>query len=293
MSWFLDLRADSVGGSLATSVATVQATSISDYKSLGSEKLVREIQGQHVLIGIHGFNVNRADGIAHLSNWETLLQLGALSVFVGLLWPGDSIWAHGLDYPDEPRIANDAGDLLAPFVDANFPNAASVSFVSHSLGARVMLRTLSRMARRIRRVTLMAAAIDDNCLTAEFKSAAGNIDEISVLASKKDTVLSTLFPLGNLFGGIIAEGHPWWRAALGHRGPSNPKPKNFEAPFELPDDWNFNHGNYLQIDPPPAPWIPLPVDIPPPGTPKPANGALGWQESWSATFCSTRFRRDR
>jgi hypothetical protein len=290
MTRFLDLRLNSVGGGLAASVAIFQGTSISNYKSLDSRQLLSDIQGQHVLIGTHGFNVNRADGIAHLSNWEALLQLASPSVFVGLLWPGDSIWAHGLDYPEEPRIANEVGDLLAQFLDANFQSAASVSFASHSLGARVLLRTVSKMVRHVRRATLMAGAIDDNCLTAEFKSAAGKIAEVSVLASRKDTVLSMLFPLGNLLGGIIAEDHPWWRAALGHGGPSNPKPGNFESPFELPDSWNFDHGNYLQVDPPPVPSIPLPVNVPPKGATQPAGGVPGWQESWTAAFCSTRFR---
>ncbi len=290
MTRFLDVRISAVGGALAASVAILQGTSISNYVTLDSRQLLDDIQGRHVLIGIHGFNVNRADGIAHLSNWETLLQLGPLAVFVGLLWPGDSIWAHGLDYPEEPRIANEAGALISPFLDDNFGNAASVSFVSHSLGARVLLQSVSRMSLPVRRATLMAGAIDNNCLNTEFKGAAAKIGEISLLASKKDTVLSTLFPLGNLFAGIIAEGHPWWRAALGHCGPSKPIPSNFQSPFRIADNWNFDHGNYLQIDLPPSPSIPLPTNVQPNGTTRPANGDQGWQEVWSAAFCSTRFQ---
>ena len=146
------------------------------------------------------------------------------------------------------------------------------------------------MSLRVRRLTLMAGAIDDNCLNTEFKPAATKIGEISVLASKKDEVLSAAFPLGNFFAGIIAAGHPWWHAALGHAGPSSPWPGNFEAPFKIPDNWNFGHGNYLQVDFPPSPFIPTPADVPPNGTPLPANGVVGWQEAWSAAFSSTRFR---
>jgi hypothetical protein len=290
MTRFLDVRLSSTGGNLAASVAINQGTSIANYQSLDKAQLLSDIQGRHVLIVAHGFNVNRADGIAHLSNWEGLLQLSAPSVFVGLLWPGDSIWGHGLDYPEEPRIANEAGGLIAPFLDANFGGAASVSFGSHSLGARVVLQTISMLALPVRRTTFMAGAIDDDCLNTEFKAAAAKIGEISVLASNKDEVLSTLFPLGNFLGGIIAEGHPWMRTALGHQGPSNPRPGNFQAPFEIPDTWDFGHGNYLQIDPPPTPVIVLPVDVPPNGSPEPAGGARGWQEAFSGAFCSTRFR---
>ena len=174
------------------------------------------------------------------------------------------------------------------FIDANFQNAASISFASHSLGARVVLETISRMGLPVRRLTLMAPAIDDNCLTTEFKAAAAKIGSISVLASMKDSVLSMDFPLGNFFAGIIAAGHPWWRAALGHCGPVNPKPANFQPPYELPDDWKFVHGNYLQINVPAPARLALPVDVPPQGTPPPA--ANGWQEAFSSAFASTRFR---
>lgn len=290
MTRFLDVRLDPVGGNLATLVATNQGTNIGNYQGLALTQLLQDVRGQHVLIGVHGYNVNRADGIVHLSNWEGLLQLAPPSIFVGLLWPGDSIWAHGLDYPEEPKIANEAGALLGPFLDACFANVASISFTSHSLGARVVLQTISKMSLQVRRLTLMAGAIDDNCLNTEYRATVGRIEKISVLASKKDEVLSTLFPLGNLIGGIIAEGHPWWHAALGHCGPSKPRPANFQAPFEIPSNWEYGHHNYLQVDPPPLPSIALPTDVPPDGSPEPAFGAQGWQETWSAAFCSTRFK---
>jgi hypothetical protein len=289
MTQFIDLRLQPVGGGLAATPAVHQGTSISDYATLRLNDLLDSIRGRDLLIAAHGFNVNRADGIACLSNWGSLLQLPQPnSAFLGLLWPGDSVWAHGLDYPDEPKIANEAGVLAAAFIDANFQNAASISFASHSLGARVVLETISQMSLPVRRLTLMAPAIDDNCLTTEFKAAAAKVGSISVLASKKDSVLSMDFPLGNLFAGIIAEGHPWWRAALGHCGPVKPWPANFQAPFELPDEWKFKHSNYLQIDSlEPAP-LPLSVNVPPQGTPPLSTS--GWQEAFSSAFVSTRFR---
>lgn len=290
MTRFLDVRLSPVGGNLATSVAINQGTDIGNYQSLDQAQLLSDIQGQHVLIAAHGFNVSRADGIEHLSNWERLLQLPPSSLFLGLLWPGDSIWAHGLDYPEEPRIADEAGALIAPFLDENFGSAASVSFASHSLGARVVLETISKMSLPVRRAVLMAGAIDDDCLNTEFQAAAAKIGEISILASTEDEVLSTAFPLGNLFAGIIAAGHPWWHAALGRGGPSSPRPGNFQAPFEIPDNWDFGHGNYLQLDPPPTSTIAIPTDVPPNGSPEPAGGASGWQSAFSAAFVSTRFR---
>ncbi len=288
MTQFLDCRLSPVGGGLAASVSINQSTPSGGYQSLRLSDLQASVRGCHVLIATHGFNVNRADGVDHLSNWEGLLQLPQSSAFVGLLWPGDSVWAHGLDYPEEPKIADEAGSLIAEFLDANFQDAASVSFASHSLGARVVLATISHLSLPVRRVTLMAPAIDDNCLTTEFKAAAASVGAIAVLASKKDSVLSMDFPLGNFFAGIIAEGHPWWRAALGHCGPKKPWPANFQPPFEIPDDWKFEHGYYLQIDQPEPASLPLPVNVPPQGTAPPTD--KGWQEAFSSAFASTRFR---
>ena len=52
----------------------------------------------------------------------------------------------------------------------------------------------------------------------------------------------------------------WAIAAL------NPKPDNFRPPYELPDSWDFGHHNYLQVDPPPSPFIAGPTDIPAQGS---------------------------
>jgi hypothetical protein len=290
MTQFLDCRLAPVGGELATSVAVCQGASMDNYTGLDMGELLNAIGGQHVLIATHGFNVNRADGIACLSNWESLLRLPESSAFVGLLWPGDSIWAHGLDYPEEPRVADNAGVLIAEFLDTVFAGAASISFASHSLGARVVLSTINNMSLPVRCVVLMAGAVDDDCLSNEFQAAAAKVGQISLLVSAKDEVLSFAFPAGNFFSGILAAGHPWWHAALGHAGAATPWPSNLQAPFMIPDNWNYQHGNYLQIDPPPTPVLPIPIGIPPNGSPYPANGAPGWSEAFSAAFVSTRFR---
>lgn len=295
MTQFLDLRLQPVGGELARQLAVCQGTTLANYTGATIGDLLGAINGKHVLIATHGYNVNRENGIASLSNWGSLLQLGAGSAFVGVLWPGDSVWAHGLDYPGEARVADDAGALLASFIDANFQSAASVSFASHSLGARVVLSAIAGLKRPVRRLTLMAGAIDDNCLTAEFQAAAAKIGTVSALASMKDTVLSHLYPLGNFVAGILTQGHPWWHSAIGHCGPQQTWPANFEAPYMIPDGWNFDHGNYLQINRPPVPAMGLPVTVPGQGAAYPildgaGKPASGWQESFTAAFASSRFR---
>jgi len=288
MTRFLDVRVNAGGGPLAKTVA-VNEWDGQTYQSMPLSDLQNGIRGKNVLIATHGFNVNRQDGINSLSFWESLLQLGPVGIFVGLLWPGDSVWLHALSYPEEPRIADDAGQLVGPWIEQNLADAASISFASHSLGARVVLETIAMMTRRVRRCTLMAGAIDDNCLNTEFQKTAGSIGEISVLASKKDAVLADAFPIGNILGGIIAAGHPWFQTALGRSGPSQPWPANFEAPFQIPDNWEYGHHSYLEIDSSHPPII-VPTDVPPQGSPPYCNGATGWTEAFSAAFASTRFR---
>jgi hypothetical protein len=289
VSLFLDLRTADVGGPLARTVAIGQGTNRGNYQSATLADLTGAIHGRHVLVGTHGFNVDRSNGIESLANWAGLLHLPPPAAFVGVLWPGDSIWLHGLDYPEEPAVANQAGALLAPFIDSTFAGAASISFVSHSLGARVVLETVSLLVRPVRRVILMAGAIDDDCLTHEFADAAAKVGQISVLASHEDAVLALAFPLGNFLGGILTVHHPWWHGALGRTGPVQPVPANFQGPFEIPDGWSYGHGDYLRVEGPPPAGVAMPSDVPPQAQPVPANGVKGWKEGWSAALVSTRF----
>src|ERR1700752_2427068 len=63
MTLFLDVRVDSSGGPLASSVTFYEGSSLSTYRSISRAQLLRAIHGRNLLIGTHGFNVNRADGI--------------------------------------------------------------------------------------------------------------------------------------------------------------------------------------------------------------------------------------
>jgi hypothetical protein len=65
----------------------------------------------------------------------------------------------------------------------------------------------------------------------------------------------------------------------------------------IPDNWNYQHSDYLLIETPVAPALPIPIGVPPNGARPLAaqydaneNPVLGWQSSFSAAFVSTRFR---
>ncbi len=288
MTTFLDVRALWGGGDVSDSVQIKTGTSAANYTDMSAGLMLDFIHGRDVLIGTHGFNVNRTDGIDCLSKWEGLLTLPASGVFLGLLWPGDSESVHALSYPVEPRHATAAGAMIAAFVDKNFGEAASISFVSHSLGSRVILTAISKLNLPVRRAILMAGAIGDDCLTAEFADVPGKVGAVSVMSSKQDDVLRWAFPLGDLAAAIFDHDHPWWESALGRFGPKQ-RPDHYLSPCQIPDTWNYGHGNYLQVDPPAQAVIPPATMIPNSGLP-PLRGANGWQEAWSASVVSGRFK---
>jgi hypothetical protein len=295
MTYFLNLRARPTGGGIADAIAVNQVAigpggPVVSTPDPSASDLAKAVLGKNVVFVTHGFDVNQQDGYSELGNWQTLLQLDDSYLFVGIVWPGDSSWLGPLCYPGEGQHAIKCGNLLATFIATYVAGADSISFVSHSLGARFVLQTISELNGSIpvRQVALMAGAINDDCLSAEYKDAANWVGKIDLLASLKDEVLAKAFPIGNVFEGIIDKGHPYWSAALGHQGPSQVIPGKPTGAYQIPSNWNFGHGNYIEVEPPLNPPLALPQDVPPEGTPEPIPA--GWQPSWSAAFVSTRFQ---
>jgi hypothetical protein len=302
VTYFIDLRADSAGGNPVANVGDIVVrTDVQPDPNPWIPLLpglIQAIQGRDVLLGTHGFNVNRADGISNLSHWNEWLRLGANGFFVGVLWPGDARWIPVIDYPIEGNEAIKSGQLLAEYLAANFTGANSLSFASHSLGARMVLETIQNLSNsfKLRTVTMMAAAIDDTCLSNEYKDAASRMDKISVLASSCDEVLQWAFPVGNPVAGFVTRGDPYWHGALGRYGPNPPdQPSKLCKTPILPDTWDFGHHSYINCTgraagPPEesGPFFPPPLAVPSPGTSPPAN-TLNWQQAWAAGFVSMRF----
>jgi pimeloyl-ACP methyl ester carboxylesterase len=281
---FLDLRADAAGGNLASEPVPRDGSSL-----MTDAEVAQFVHGRDVLLGVHGFNVNRAQGIEHISGWADLLNVTIKENFCGVLWPGDSRWLPVLDYPIEGGEAIQSGRMLAKYLNRQFSNAASLSFVSHSLGARVVLETIRGLERRTRRLIMMAAAIDDDCLRDEYRDAATRIDQIAVLASRKDKTLAAAFPIGNLVEGLITPTHPFWHAALGRNGPQSPYPQQLHSPWQLWDCWGFDHKDYLHGCSQPVAKMRYPIDI---GLAD-AFPAAYWNDdtkpAWAAAYTSTRF----
>lgn len=299
MIYFIDLRAESAGGNPVATVDDIMVRS--DAEPMPSRSflpdLQQAIQGRDVLLATHGFNVNRDKGLSELAHWNEWLNLGGNGYYVALLWPGDSRWLPVVDYPVEDREAIQSAQLLSQFLKANFPGVNSLTFASHSLGARVVLEAIRNLggAFKINGLTMMAGAISDTCLSDEYRASLPAVRKISVLASDCDEVLKLAFPLGNPLAGIVSRGDPYWHGALGRFGPNPPgQPANLVGSPILPNVWNFGHGSYIgaqnPIDPPneSPPFFPPDVVVPQNVNAPPSN-ARNWQQAWAAGFTSTRF----
>jgi hypothetical protein len=297
VTYFIDLRADSAGGNPVADASGVVIRTDTQPDPNPSRPLDAElataVQGRDVLLGTHGFHVNRATGIDNLARWSKWLQLGSNGFFVGVLWPGDSRWLPFIDYPLEGDEAIKSGRVLADYLRRSFAGVNSLSFASHSLGARTMLEAIRSLnqAFKLKTLTVMAAAIDDTCLVKEYQDAAKQMGKISVMASSCDDVLNWAFPAGNLASGIVTRGDPYWHGALGRYGP-NPanQPANLWQTPNLPELWAFGHHSYINSDGGVAGPLPfaIPLTVPPQGT-YPPYTAPNWQPAWAAGFVSTRF----
>ena len=259
MTYFLNFRTQGVGGAVVDPYFLEgDGTADPPNLSLVPWALVPSIvAGKNLLFAAHGFNVSYTGGACSLGSLDNYLNLAAPNLFIGILWPGD-FWLPIVDYPFEGGVALDCGGRLAKRCNVWCAGAQSLSFLSHSLGARLVLEAIARLDRKARSVCLTAAAINRDCLTTVYSVAAGNCELISVLASREDDVLKIAFSIGDPFADLLHDDHTPFRTALGFDGPPTPAAQPVRFPWQIPNRDDYGHHDYL----PPALATPLP---PPPG----------------------------
>ena len=255
MTLYLNFRTGGVAGGIVTPYllegdGTVNPPAV---RALNSVEAENRVAGKNVLFGVHGFNVNYREGARAFGLLDSHLGLTESDVFIGVLWPGDW-WIPAVNYPFEGGDAMECGRLLATFCSRHLAQAQSISFVSHSLGARLVLEALVHLDRRARMVCLMAAAINRDCLFTEYAFATSMTDQIFVLASREDKVLQVAFQIGDPISNIFDHDHQFFQKALGYEGPPSPAPPPIVSPWQI-NKPGYGHGQYL---PPgngnPPPW---------------------------------------
>ena len=260
MTYFLDFRTNEVGGAVIDprlfegdgTIAPLALTRICD------AWVPSIVSGKNLLFAAHGFNVSRSQGACSLGSLDAYLSLAPPNLLIGILWPGDC-WLPIVDYPFEGGVSLDCGGRLAAFCNNQCGSAQSLSFLSHSLGARLVLEAIVHLKRQARSVCVTAGAINRDCLTTEYSRAAANSAMISGLASHNDDVLKVAFSIGDPFADILHDDHTPFQAALGADGPQVPIPQPpVRFPWQIPDGCGYGHGDYLP--PHPAVALPPPAD---------------------------------
>ena len=250
MTLFLDYRTDDQAGDIRPDPAIYDARMVAgavrreaNLPRVPADRLA----ARHVVFATHGFNVNRRDGTACLEALERELNLGPGVLFIGVLWPG-SWYVKAINYPTEGKDASACGDKLAAFATRGLAGAAAVSFLSHSLGGRLILQAvkgLKDQTREIRQVCMVAPAVDDRCLAPgkAYETARRKAGRTTVLASEKDEALGAVYSAGSFAAAILGDDHPYG-SALGLKG-ARPVPLAGLEVCQIPKALVYRHGDYF------------------------------------------------
>jgi hypothetical protein len=271
MALFLDYRSAAVGGAVTSSPRVYEAGVPATGSPIAYNPVstLPNVTGVHLVFATHGFNVSRPKGVRSLTRLGDALAAeiaklgGRMAVspaelspnaetrptwfFMGVLWPGD--WALPklpLNYIGAGPDADASGRRLAEFTDGHFPGAASISLISHSMGARLVLTAANRVGKTVRQICVAAPAVDDRTLgdRQRFEAARRRAARTTVMSSVRDKVLSLAYPAGTLAALVGLQDDMPFGTALGYSG-SKPNPLALVDNTAIPKPQNYDHGDYL------------------------------------------------
>ncbi|MDQ0463937.1 hypothetical protein QO010_001708 [Caulobacter ginsengisoli] len=271
MVLFLDYRSAGVGGSVTSSPRVYEAGVPATGSPIAYNPVATlpNVTGVHLVFATHGFNVSRPKGVRSLTRLGQALaaEIAGLGgrmattpaelspnaetrptwYFMGVLWPGD--WALPqipLNYIGAGPDADASGRRLAEYADSHFPGAASVSLISHSMGARLVLTAANRTGKTVRQICVAAPAVDDRILAdrQRFEAARRRAARTTVMSSMGDNVLKLAYPAGTLAALVGRQDDMPFGTALGYSG-SRPNPLTLVDNTAIPKAQKYDHGDYL------------------------------------------------
>ncbi|MEM9944909.1 MAG: alpha/beta hydrolase [Cyanobacteria bacterium P01_D01_bin.36] len=194
---------------------------------------VSDFQNKQAFVFIHGYNTTSSEALVGFKRFfelltESIEREPGLNLtdagFCGFTWPGDT----GTIYFNEAQeYAHHSGVALYKLIGAlHEAGASSVSLVSHSLGAHVLLRALSILGERLYRerssvsrvkhALLLGPAVEEDTFERpdfmdeyHFPEAVFGMEFLHMVASRSDEVLSSAFYLNEK------------DRALGYKGPES------------------------------------------------------------------------
>lgn len=234
------------------------------------------VDGKHVCFLVHGFNVDRDNGYTGYGAFGQELEPGGMlpglgppplvpidleaagvDVVIPVLWAGD--WYLPVNYPFLLPDIRLTGRYFADLILSSATNMARVSFVTHSMGARVVFEAVQRTMVGARAAGVKPPVFDMAILTApatsdeilddpNYADAVAAIEEFVVVSSRADRVLSLAFPLGNRVEQAMWPNDPGANAALGRYGPrlkSGSKALGKTGWYEIPPATKQRHSDYV------------------------------------------------
>ncbi|HYE29709.1 MAG TPA: alpha/beta hydrolase [Allosphingosinicella sp.] len=238
MTHFVSFRAGGTGRSLDEPMLLTGDPAAGNLRLLSDLEFRRAVEGRQLLFGTHGFNTSYRAGALQLAQFDRSIALGGSGVFFGVLWPGDAAVPF-INYPFEGSDAVECGRRLAALCNTRCAAAAGFSFVSHSLGGRLVLEAVRRLNRKARMMCLMAAAVDRDVLTNQYRASLRNCEHVYVLSSTRDKVLRIAYPAGDFLSDLFGDSDSPFRSALGLRGPqpaAGPDVDDSRIPADPPCD---------------------------------------------------------
>lgn len=218
MTHYVSFRAGGTGRSLGQPMLLTGDPEAGNLRLLGDFEFRSAIEGRQLLFGTHGFNTSYRAGARQLAQFDRALALGGSGIFFGVLWPGDAAVPF-INYPFEASDAVKCGERLAALCNTRCGTALGLSFVSHSLGGRLVLEAVRRLNRKARMMCLMAAAVDRDVLTNQYRASLRNCEHVYVLSSTEDLTLRVAYPAGDFLSDIFGDTDNPFRSALGLHGP--------------------------------------------------------------------------
>lgn len=174
------------------------------------------IANESVLLLVHGYNNEQDEVYDAYSIIEDKIQSqmsGAYDRIVGYSWPGGD---HRLEWWDAKSRANAVARRFRILLMKLAQSASTIDVMSHSLGARVVLKGLKQASLQttnpvIRNYFCTAAAVDNEVFEPdeEFADCVAKIQATFVFHSKNDPVLSRAYRAAE------------WDRALGLSGPED------------------------------------------------------------------------
>ncbi|NQU70739.1 MAG: alpha/beta hydrolase [Rhodospirillales bacterium] len=253
MIYLLDFRSAPRSGAVVPPRLTLY-----DHERLGVHAGDQLAQEPRVTFLIHGFNVDRNEGITSLSRLAVELSDANAGALICVLWPGDSYFGP-LGYSWEGVDADDTAAYLAEFIRDNWSQKTGrskvpVSFIAHSKGARVAMGAATAWhastGMKPDQICLLAAAIDDTSLAEAdvYEAVTAASKRVAVLSSRRDAVLGLTYPAGDLLQAFLfAEDDFGW--ALGYGGPKpDQNGEEWPAPVfpkQIDPGKDVGHGDYL------------------------------------------------